>query len=523
MSVILIPEVYRFNGHNFTNFDMHFIPVIVSRGLGGYIDGSIIKPDPLNTVAAATGRISTASSTTSQGTTTSQTTLYTSEPSTHITSLNPYYDEWIQQNGLVFSSGMNNCINLQSLSLKLDGTAKEFYDSMKDLYGKPTALGRMEAERKYQKCTLGSSESVEKYLEDKKIAWEDLVGQGATIDLTSFLSSLATGLGANYIPIFQSIISAPNVIEAERSIQTFAAVIADAKGNSLTPTALATNTNANSCPNNGPARRERCANCRQRDHSSAQCWHPGGADRANAPEWFLQRETEAAANRVRRNGGAQAAPQANAIVVHMIAMAVVCETNLEEEDELITLFNESDPIKFEPSILAAHIPGNMDPVACVTSTTAFPLMAEGKLLTYLDSAASDHCFCNHSDFVSYASSNKLGSSALGNNGQFNISGQGIVVKEFMEGGFTTTFSSGKGIVAGPTGSFSVRRNQNWMYELGDSITFHDRPAVLTTAVLMETWHERLSHCDVDLIHEMDSKSMVEGLKLTKKTVQGSCI
>ncbi|KAJ7595798.1 hypothetical protein C8J56DRAFT_883952 [Mycena floridula] len=116
-----------------------------------------MKPDVKNTAAAAAGRISTASSTTMQGTTMSQTTSYTSEPSTHTTSTSPYYQEWVQQNGAVISAMLNNCKSFRALSLMTDGDDADLWDSIVTQYGRPTALCRMEAEKKYQNCTLVSA------------------------------------------------------------------------------------------------------------------------------------------------------------------------------------------------------------------------------------------------------------------------------------------------------------------------------------------------------------------------------
>ncbi|KAJ7600330.1 hypothetical protein C8J56DRAFT_769159, partial [Mycena floridula] len=63
-----------------------------------------------------------------------------------------------------------------------------------------------------------------------------------------------------------------------------------------------------------------------------------------------------------------------------------------------------------------------------------------------------------------------------------------------------------------------------MYELGRSITFGvSSPQALATAVSLETWHQRFVHCDTDLILEMEKKMMVDGLKLTRRTVKGDCI
>ncbi|KAJ7595306.1 hypothetical protein C8J56DRAFT_775092, partial [Mycena floridula] len=130
ISSFLLAEDQRFNGRNYTEFELLFKNAITGRGLGGYLDGSILKPDPLNTAVAAAGRISTASSLMTQGTTTSSTGSYTSEPSTHTTSTNPYVEEWTQRNAAVISAILNNCKNVWSLSLKTDGTAAELWTSI---------------------------------------------------------------------------------------------------------------------------------------------------------------------------------------------------------------------------------------------------------------------------------------------------------------------------------------------------------------------------------------------------------
>ncbi|KAJ7580975.1 hypothetical protein C8J56DRAFT_1056974 [Mycena floridula] len=283
----VLPDDQKFNGENFLDFEISFKQAMTARGLGGYLDRTVVKPDPTNTAAAAAGRTIALMTTSSTGSTTSATTTLRTEPSTPVTSLNPFYEEYCQRTAALISSFITNCVDHRSLNIKTDRDRKDLWDLVTTQYGTTTLLGRMTAEAEYEGCTLAAnSGDMEKYLKAKKKAWGDAKAQGSKIELQGFLASLAAGLGSDYIPIFAMVLAAPNVIEAERQIKTYLAVVKKANGISATAqpnlTALATNTNANS--NRQP--RGRCANCRRKDHATEKCWHPGGADEANAPDWW---------------------------------------------------------------------------------------------------------------------------------------------------------------------------------------------------------------------------------------------
>ncbi|KAJ7585499.1 hypothetical protein C8J56DRAFT_892228 [Mycena floridula] len=209
-------------------------------------------------------------------------------------------------------------------------------------------------------------------------------------------------------------------------------------------------------------------------------------------------------------------------------MAVSVEDEIDQDVHL-SMFEQADVIEFEPPLVIAVIPGDTTnnpfvPEAYVSSANPFPLNENGEKPTYLDLAALDHCFINKSDFVSYTPKKRFGTSALANKGGFDILGEGKVIKEFNEGigklddlGFMVTFGRGKGIVAGPTGEFAVRHNDNQMYELGRSISFNGKPAALATASAdLATWHRHLCYCDDKKILQMHTFDLVEGLKLTSR-------
>ncbi|KAF8196288.1 hypothetical protein K438DRAFT_1519962, partial [Mycena galopus ATCC 62051] len=119
----LLPEEQRFNGMNYIDFVLVFLPGVEGRGFAGYLDGSIARP----TRTAASVAAQAAAASTAAGTNPS---FILSEPSTPVHSTNPFLEEWTMRSQWLKSTLLNNIVSPRSLGLKTDGTPKELWDSL---------------------------------------------------------------------------------------------------------------------------------------------------------------------------------------------------------------------------------------------------------------------------------------------------------------------------------------------------------------------------------------------------------
>ena len=177
-----------------------------------------------------------------------------------------------------------------------------------------------------------------------------------------------------------------------------------------------------------------------------------------------------------------------------------------------------------------------------------------EILTYADSAASDHCFVDAKDFTEYKPVERKGATASGED--FAIAGVGTVRKSVMvdgrwvtlsfsdalhtpdlahnlisigcldRRGCSVSFGGGKAIFVDPKGAkFMVGSAVGTMYQIElqpTPPTAFATPRSLTRPADLETWHRRLGHVSEDAIKRMQSDQMVLGLDITSTSVNGKC-
>jgi gag-polypeptide of LTR copia-type len=126
-SLTILSEEQKFNRDNLLQWNTSITQLLGSKGLLGYIDGKIQKPGPES--------IPLPSETT------------TVQPiSTPIYSSTPTLNEWIFQDQLARGHITLNCIDVASLSVVTDGTAKEAWDSVQIEWGRSTDMRRSHAQ-----------------------------------------------------------------------------------------------------------------------------------------------------------------------------------------------------------------------------------------------------------------------------------------------------------------------------------------------------------------------------------------
>jgi hypothetical protein len=125
-SLTILSEEQKFNGNNLLQWKTNITQLLGSKGLLGYINGSIRKPGPESIPIPSTPT----------------TTTQPQATSTPIYSSTPTLDEWVFRDQLTRGHITLNCTDITSLGVIATGTAKEAWDSIQNEWGKSTDMRR---------------------------------------------------------------------------------------------------------------------------------------------------------------------------------------------------------------------------------------------------------------------------------------------------------------------------------------------------------------------------------------------
>ena len=120
-SLTILSEEQKFNGDNLLQWSTNITQLLGSKGILGYVNGTIKKPESSST----------------------------SEPTTTVTpiySTTPTLDEWNFRDQLTRGHITLNCTDISSLGVKTTGTAKEAWDSIQTEWGRSTDMHRSHAQ-----------------------------------------------------------------------------------------------------------------------------------------------------------------------------------------------------------------------------------------------------------------------------------------------------------------------------------------------------------------------------------------
>ena len=175
----------------------------------------------------------------------------------------------------------------------------------------------------------------------------------------------------------------------------------------------------------------------------------------------------------------------------------------------------------------------------------------------MDSGASDTMFVSKDVFAEYKPvTPHVGDSAKAENGSFEIVGEGTVVQCYQVDGkdwditythalhmptlnanlvsmsmldkarLITMFGNKKGVTKKADGTVILTgRNVNGMYLLEMVNNSPKTPFAMTSLsqlTSLEQWHWWLAHCSPLTIQDMANKNLVDGLNISKMTVNGKC-
>ncbi len=478
-SLTILSEEQKFNGENLLKWNITLEQLLGSKELTGYIDGSITKP----AVPAA-------------GST-------TPDP-TPIYSTNPNHDEWVFRDQLARGHVTLNCTRL---GVKTTGTAKEAWDSIQAEWGTSTDMRRSHAQEALDHTTFAEDSDIQehiKLLHTQKAAVDSLSPTGMTDEAWKGIIIQSILPTSKWLPVIPSLYAMSSTTNIFLTLLAHGMILNRGTRNKPTSgsssTALAA-TMSMACTN------PNCKAKKRSTHTTANCYWPGGGKEGQFPPNFGQKTR------------ANVASSNSNIVEHFVLSAIVPDT----------LMSSGVIIDDEVEVTKALISKN------------FQTFSDGNVPTFIDSGVSDTMFVSRADFSTYKLTPRhSGDSAKAVDGNFDIVGEGTVIKSYLvdgkekkltytraihtptlnanlvsvsafnNAGLTVSFKGGRGVVRkrDGTGILSARLVKG-MYVV-DELTndlprSHDVPIAMTSLskpVSLKQWHRRFAHCSLLTIIEM---------------------
>ncbi|RDB21876.1 Retrovirus-related Pol polyprotein from transposon TNT 1-94 [Hypsizygus marmoreus] len=492
----ILPAEQQFNGNNWTEFKTKILTAAKAKGLTGYLEGTIKQPTP------------------SPGEPEVATTYWGSKT--------PTSEEWVQRDGYAQGMVTLNVINLVGHGVKLNGTAAETWTSLTVRKDARSDQGQMKAEAALAKLEYSVGANIEDHFAALRTAWTRANDQGAGITDAKFRMFVLKSMPDAWDIMVGTLMDLTTSEAVMIRLGNYA-TLTDRSSNvapAQSTHALSVQTHNGRRPLRNP--HEMCSNpgCGRAGHTIERCFKPGGGMAGQYPDWWKKSGSVANTNAPTTNLPPRVPPSAN-------------------------------------SVMAANNSVSFD------QRLAFSVITEPRthhlapLITYADSAASEHFFASREDFETYGpvAEGGAGAGTTANGGEFFIQGTGRVRKVIMydgklneltfenalhapnlthnllsigcldRKGCSVLFGRGSATFYNPGGIPFMRgeAHNTTMYRL-DFVT---TPAALsarsnTRPTDIETWHRRLGHVGESILQTMIRGNLVEGLDVTKKTTHGRC-
>ena len=518
-ALTILSEEQKFNGDNLLQWSTNITQLLGSKGILGYIDGKIKKPEP----------------TTESSTTPGPTAV------TPIYSTTPTLDEWNFRDQLARGHITLNCTDVSSLGVKTTGTAKEAWDSIQAEWGRSTDMRRSHAQEALNRTVFIEGAEIQdhiKLLRTRKAALDNLSTSAMTDETWRGIIIRSIPPTAKWLPVIPSLYSMSSSADIISTFYAHGMILGrDNMGRPTTSsaslnTALAARVN-DACTN------PNCKAKKRSTHNTANCYWPGGGKEGQFPPNFGQR------NRANVASSMTAQPTT-------ATTTAATSTSSQIQSFVLSALILDNPGQ---SGVMIDTPINDLPMALISK--GFESFGKGGVPTFMDSGASDTMFVSREAFTEYKPiTPRKGDSAKAEGGSFEIIGEGNVVQKYQvdgedrkitfthalhtptlnanlisvssfdKAGLTTTFGGGKGVICKADGTIVISgENVNGMYILEPVNDTPDTTIAMTSLAQptsLEQWHRHLTHCSPLMILEMANNGLVEGLKISEKAVDGKC-
>ena len=456
-----------------------------SKGLLGYINGNIPKPQPTQLPTTSTEAAAAAIAT-----------------GTPIYSSTPTLDEWTFRDHLARGHITLNCTDLSSLGVVTTGTAKDAWDSIQTEWGKSTDMHRSHAQEALNRTLFVEGTEIQdhiKLLRTRKAAVDNL--STAVMNEETWRGIIICSIPPmpKWLPVIPSLYAMSSAADIISTLFAHGMIIGrdapTAPGSSSnTALAAASGKTAEGCTN------PRCKAKKRSTHKTQDCYWPGGGKEGQFPPNFGQRnQTNAAATQATGT----TSTTTNSTTDHFVLSAQIPDT------------------PGRSGVLIPDTPEDAQPMALISK--AFQTFQKGGVSTFMDSGASDTMFISKDSFTDYKSIEpRMGDSAKATDGKFEIVGEGNVSQRYLvEGkprditythalhtptlnanlvsvssldraGLTITFGGGKGVVTKPDGTLVLSgQGVNGMYLLETLDNVPKNPIAMTSLsqpTSLEQWH-----------------------------------
>lgn len=507
----LLPITEHYDGSNWLNFKTKIRAAAKQRGTLAYLDGDIKcpppPPDPIHSDDDADGD--------------SDSKAHISEHrTTYWGSTKPTYEEWLQRDAWTQGLITLNVKNPVGLGIVMNGTAAETWASIARIKDEVTDLGCITAEQELNAIRYTEGSDMDDHIAKLRTAWAKANDQGADLDDRKFRMVVLRSLPASWLPFVGSLHG------EETSASVISRIVAHARmiavHHPVVPqTTRALSTQSQRLPKNPDIQ---CSNCDKIGHEFATCFQPGGGMAGQYPDWWRGRK------------GGRGKP------MNVAASATTTVLPTAPQANLVVAATDTEAYY-------------------AFSSLSVPQNGMAEIVTYADSAASEHYFVNRADFTDYKPIKRAGEAANGS--PFHILGTGTVRKVVVTGGkrvnitfsdalhvpdfshnlisigrldsrgFSVRFGDGKATFFDPAGKlFMAGAAAGSMYRLDmrnplpdDILPIAFASRSLTRATDLETWHRRLGHISEDTVRRMLRGEMVIGLTnetVTTTETRGRC-
>ena len=536
-SLTILSEEQKFNGENLLQWKTNIIQLLGSKGLLGYIDGKIEKPTQTEPPKV----------------TTSETTA-TATPAiiaTPIYSSNPTFDEWTFRDQLARGHITLNCVDVASLGVNMTGTAKEAWESILEEWGRSTDMRRSHAQEALNRTEFVEGSDIQdhiKILRTRKAALDNLSSQAMSDETWRGILIRSIPPSTKWLPVIPSLYHLPTSAEIISTLLAHGMILE--RGTTKSATSAGSSNTVLTAQTSGSCTNPNCKARKRSTHTIENCYWPGGGKEGQFPANFRNKSKANAATSSSTTSSSTAETSDSTTTP---STNCTCASTSAHNDHIVLAARDLIT-QGRSGVLISDDDGS-SPTALITK--GFQSFQKGKIPTFLDSGASDMMFVSKESFVDYKPlSSRTGESAKATNGGFEIIGEGNVIQRYIvngrernvtftralhapslnanlvsisaldKAGLTTVFSNGKGIVKKTDGTpVLTGKAINGMYLLEPIDIKRDTPLALNSlskSTSLEQWHRRLTHCSPSTIKDMLKGNLVDGLSISKDTLNGKC-
>ena len=504
----ILSDDQKFNGENLLQWKINITQLLGSKGLLGYVDGSIPQPSPTpdsepTEVAASTP-------------------VYSSTPSP---------DEWLFRDQFARGHITLNCTDVTSLGVLTTGTAKQAWESILAEWGRSTDMRRSHAQEALNQTLYVEGSDIQEHvktLRTRKAAVDNL--SSAAMDDKTWRGVIIRSIppSPKWLPVIPSLYSLGSSSDIVSILLAHGLLLSrdqTQKSSHQSNTALAARS-PDGCTN------PNCKACKRSTHLINDCYWPGGGKEGQFPPNFGKKS------------------KANA--------ATSTSTSDQSEHFALSAWIRDTP--GQSGIVIDDDPEDHPHPHMGLISKAFQSFDQGRVPTFMDSGASDTMFVSKDVFTNYKPiESRIGDSAKAKGGSFEIVGEGSVIQRYKvdgkerditytralhtpslnanlvsvsaldKAGLTVTFGNGQGVARKSDGKVVLSgKGVNGMYLLESVEGTSPMSKAMTSSSLsqptsLEQWHRRLTHCSPLMIKDMASKNLVDGLKISGEVeVRGKC-